>query len=293
MDRKAYLAKLNWFYSLETEQVDLYLAQSKAGQDPHLAKLLEHVASVESGHVAALDAYIRGCGGKPTSPGGVVATLLGRAAGKASGLASPEVFLKLDIALEEKAMADYKALLDQAHEARLENLLWGNLIDEDLHTAWFAEYLAGRIPSYCVSSRGLEAKDASHSNARRLVRFFRRHCQTLRRYSGLSRDQYVSQAFRRMAEHTRAHAAQLDETRSPRRIRWPAFTAAPSCGLGRSRRELLRRALGAQRRQGEILQQLLDDGRVMGHVARVTEMAWYDNETQQAWTGRKLRDVDR
>lgn len=295
MDRKALLDKLNWFHALETEQVDLYLAQSRASQDPHLARLLEHVATVESGHVASIGAYMRGCGSEPAAAGGVVASLLGRAAGRVSGWASPEAFLKLDITLEEKAMADYKALLDQAHEARLEDFLWDNLIDEDLHTAWFAEFLAGKIPGYCASARAEErgGRPSPATDVHRLNRLFRRQCRTLKRYSGLSRDEYVSQAFQRMAEHIGGKAALLGEMRRGPVGRRPVFTALPVAGFGRSPRELLRRALGLQRRQGEILEELLADGRVGGFAAQVAEIAWYDGETQQVWMERKLREEER
>lgn len=60
----------------------------------------------------------------------------------ASALAGPAGLLWLDIQLEEKAMKDYKEFLLQAGgEEELFNILWDNLIDEDLHTAWFANKL--------------------------------------------------------------------------------------------------------------------------------------------------------
>lgn len=67
---------------------------------------------------------------------------MGRAAGALTGTLGPETLLKADITLEEKSMKDYKDLLLRAgDDSRVFAVLWDNLIDEDLHTAWFANKL--------------------------------------------------------------------------------------------------------------------------------------------------------
>lgn len=137
----ALLAKLNWFYSLELEQVDLYTAQAHAMKDIYLAKTLARIAAIEQQHVDNIAAEIRRLGGEPTRLGDVVAPLLGRAAGAVIGAMGPAMALKADITLEEKAMKDYKDLIIRVEDPRLFDLLWDNLIDEDLHTAWFANKL--------------------------------------------------------------------------------------------------------------------------------------------------------
>ncbi|TDA69980.1 MAG: ferritin-like domain-containing protein [Clostridia bacterium] len=120
-------------------QVDLYTAQSKRQEDIYTSRTLERVAAIEQQHVDNIAAMIKKLGANPTRLGDVIAPLTGQIAGKLLGLAGTVVTLKADIKLEEKAMQDYKTFLLHAggHE-ELFKLLWNNLIDEDLHTAWFA-----------------------------------------------------------------------------------------------------------------------------------------------------------
>lgn len=139
MDTKALIARLNWFYSLEVEQVRLYTEQSKAAPDMYSRKVLERVAAIEQGHVDNIGATITRLGGTPTLVGEVLASAFGVVMGKASGAAGLIDLLKLDISLEEKAMRDYKDLiLKVGRDQDLFETLWSNLIDEDIHTAWFA-----------------------------------------------------------------------------------------------------------------------------------------------------------
>ena len=139
MDRGTLIRRLNWFYSLELQQVDLYTAQSRAMDDIYLSKTLERVAVIEQQHVDNIAEKIRELGGEPTLLGDIAAPLLGKFMGKVTGFIGPIMVLKTDIALEEKAMRDYKDLILKAgQDEELFSLLWANLIDEDLHTAWFA-----------------------------------------------------------------------------------------------------------------------------------------------------------
>ncbi|MCL6639281.1 MAG: ferritin-like domain-containing protein [Firmicutes bacterium] len=142
MQREALIARLNWFYSLELQQVELYAAQAKAAADIYLAKALARIAVVEQQHVDNIAAAIRRLGGEPNRLGDVAAPLIGKAAGTLTGSLGAAVMLKANIALEEKAMKDYKDLiLKGGDDPRLFAVLWDNLIDEDLHTAWFANKL--------------------------------------------------------------------------------------------------------------------------------------------------------
>lgn len=142
MEREALINKLNWFYSLELQQVDLYTAQARAAEDIYLARTLARIAAIEQQHVDNIAAEIRRLGGKPTRLGDVIAPLLGKAVGTITGAAGTEAVLKTDITLEEKAMKDYKDLILRAGgDPGLFAVLWDNLIDEDLHTAWFANKL--------------------------------------------------------------------------------------------------------------------------------------------------------
>ncbi len=142
MNERELVAKLNWFYSLELNQVDLYTAQAHAMDDIYLAKTFARIAAIEQQHVDNLAEEIKKRGAEPTMLGDVISPLLGKTAGFLSGLAGPKAMLKLDIVLEEKAMKDYKDLIVRVGEDKhLFDLLWDNLIDEDIHTAWFANKL--------------------------------------------------------------------------------------------------------------------------------------------------------
>ncbi|AGL00900.1 demethoxyubiquinone hydroxylase family protein [Desulfoscipio gibsoniae] len=142
MDDKTIMAKLNWFYSLELSQVDLYTAQAHAVEDIYLAKTFARIAMIEQQHVDKLAEEIKRRGGMPTSLGDVISPLLGKSAGTFSGLLGPKMILKMNITLEEKAMQDYKnIIMHVGNDQHLFDVLWDNLIDEDLHTAWFTNKL--------------------------------------------------------------------------------------------------------------------------------------------------------
>ena len=137
MDKEQLIRKLNWFYSLELNQVELYTAQSKKVDDPYTARVLLRSAQIEDGHVQNISASIKELGGEPTSLGDILGPLSGKIAGHVIPLAGLSNMLKANIMLEQKAMADYKELLSKVDDEGLKDLLWSNLIDEDLHTAWF------------------------------------------------------------------------------------------------------------------------------------------------------------
>ncbi|MBS4030590.1 MAG: ferritin-like domain-containing protein [Clostridiales bacterium] len=142
MNNQQLIKKLNWFYSLEVNQVDLYTIQSKHTSDIYIKQVLRRVAEIEADHVKNISDKIRELGGKPTIIGENLATLTGKVAGFATGVAGTIALLKADIDLEEKAMKDYKDfILEAGPDEHLFELLWSNLIDEDLHTAWFTNKL--------------------------------------------------------------------------------------------------------------------------------------------------------
>jgi bacterioferritin len=125
------------------EQVDLYTAQARALEDIYFSKTLARVAVIEQQHVDNIAAEIKRIGKEPTRLGDVVAPILGKAFGTLTGALGQQAILKADITLEEMAMKDYKHLILQAgKDTRLFTVLWDNLIDEDLHTAWFATHLS-------------------------------------------------------------------------------------------------------------------------------------------------------
>ena len=51
MDKETLISKLNWFYSLEINQVDLYMAQSKTFKGSYESVVFERTAYIEQQHV--------------------------------------------------------------------------------------------------------------------------------------------------------------------------------------------------------------------------------------------------
>ncbi len=130
---------LNWFYTLEKNQVDLYTAQSQKVKDLYIKKTLKRVSLIEQKHVENIADIIKTLGGNPTIIGDIIGPLMGKIAGKLTEKIKTRNFLKINIALEEKAMDNYKKFISKVEPKNtLSELLWANLIDEDLHTAWFS-----------------------------------------------------------------------------------------------------------------------------------------------------------
>lgn len=147
MDKDQLISRLNWFYSLELNQVDLYKAQSKAFADEYVGLVFKRLAVIEQGHVENLSARITEMGAKPTIIGDVISPIIGNLAGKVIGSMELEEVLKVNTMIEQKAMKDYKELIDTLKNSyygseELIALLQGNFIDENLHTEWFKTKLS-------------------------------------------------------------------------------------------------------------------------------------------------------
>jgi bacterioferritin len=94
LDKEALLSKLNWFYSLELNQVDLYLAQSKTFAGTYESIVFERTAYIEQQHVDNIAEKIQELGGTPTKFGDVVSPIIGSLAGKLISSAGVENTLK-------------------------------------------------------------------------------------------------------------------------------------------------------------------------------------------------------
>lgn len=147
MDKEHLLEKLNWFYSLELNQVDLYKSQSKAFLDDYTGRVFQRLAIIEQGHVDNIGAKIRELGAEPTRLGDVLAPMLGHLAGKIIAATKLEEVLKINTMIEFKAMKDYRDLIKNLKTSNygskdLIRLLQDNYIDENLHTEWFKTKLS-------------------------------------------------------------------------------------------------------------------------------------------------------
>lgn len=147
MDKVELISSLNWFYSLELNQVDLYLAQSKKFKDQYGGMVFERVAEIEQGHVDLISSKIKGLGVTPTSLGEVISPIIGTSLGTILSMTGLDMALRINIKLEEKAMSDYSELITRVEEegegpdSELCKLLKYNYVDEDLHAALFAKLI--------------------------------------------------------------------------------------------------------------------------------------------------------
>lgn len=141
MERDALLHKLNWFYSLEVNQVEMYLKQSNETDDPHLSRALKKFAEIEQGHMENIREAIENMGETATISGEFLGKLTGSAAGLLASWSSWDKALQFNIALEKKAIEDYKNLANTVDQPEIGELLLNNMIDEELHAAWMSDFL--------------------------------------------------------------------------------------------------------------------------------------------------------
>jgi bacterioferritin len=142
LDTDTLVSKLNWFYSLELNQVDLYNAQSKAFKGRYTGLVFERSAYIEQNHVDNIGEKIKELGSKPTVLGDMISPIIGKVAGEIVSMAGLEKTLAINIMIEQKAMKDYNDLIEKLHhdnheDKELLKILQHNFIDEHLHTEWF------------------------------------------------------------------------------------------------------------------------------------------------------------
>lgn len=164
MHEETLIKKLNWFYTLEKTQVENYLAQSKAMDDKYLKSALQRVALIEEKHVDNIQGIIISLGHTPTLLGDVLSPIIGMSMGKLLGLTEITTMMKLNIKVEAKAATDYAALINQLSESGgdrgILHTLRLNMVDEDMHSSWFAHVIRYahdlEVPLSKVLSRELE-----------------------------------------------------------------------------------------------------------------------------------------
>lgn len=147
MNKEQLITRLNWFYSLELNQVDFYTSQSSTFNRHYTGLVFERIASIEQQHVDHLAHTINDLGATPSLLGDVLSPIIGSLAGKLISLTGLEEVLKINIMIEQKAMKDYKELINTLKQKELAGselikLLEFNFIDENLHTEWFKSKLS-------------------------------------------------------------------------------------------------------------------------------------------------------
>lgn len=135
---------LNWFYTLEVGQVDLYLSQAKKSEDPYIANVLLKVAETEARHAELFSDILRRMGTKPNKVDALLSYIAGHIPGMVTPLTGTVNLFLYNYTLETIAMKDYKMLLKKVKPETdlhqdLINILISNLIEEDFHRIWFKD----------------------------------------------------------------------------------------------------------------------------------------------------------
>lgn len=144
MKKEDLLNSLNWFYTLELNQVDLYKALSEKFSDNYEGIVFEHIAQIEQGHADNIAAKIKELGSTPTTLGEVISPIIGTSLATILSLSGLDMVHRINIKIEEKAMSDYSKLIEdlekdgETPDSPLSKLLKYNYIDEQQHASLFA-----------------------------------------------------------------------------------------------------------------------------------------------------------
>jgi len=142
MEDSTLIKWLNWFYTLETGQVDLYLSQAKKSKDDYIAHVLLKVAETEANHAEMFNDIIIRMGAKPYKIDSLISYITGHIPGIITPLTGTVNLFLYNYTLETIAIADYKSLLKKINPRTdlhqdLIKILMNNLIEEDFHRIWF------------------------------------------------------------------------------------------------------------------------------------------------------------
>ncbi|MGI6603907.1 MAG: ferritin-like domain-containing protein [Firmicutes bacterium] len=138
MDKKELEKALGLFLALEMEQVSLYQVQAAQTADEHSAMALKHFAQIEQGHVDNIGAALQSLGGEPGLLAAVSPTF-GKIAGHMTEVTGLVNLLRANIIIETFATRHYRYLIDRVEDPGLRELLYMNMIDEELHRAWMID----------------------------------------------------------------------------------------------------------------------------------------------------------
>jgi len=133
---------LNWFYTMELTQLDLYLNQAKRSKDDYIARVLVKTAEIELKHALGFKKFILKLGGEPTRLGELFSFLSGYIPGRLTNYFGTVNLFTYNYTLESIAIRDYRHLISKLKPVnetrkRLLDFLVDNLIEEDFHRSWF------------------------------------------------------------------------------------------------------------------------------------------------------------
>lgn len=142
MNKNILLKWLNWFYTLEMSQVELYLNQARYSNDAYLASVLLSMAETETGHAKSIKEIIFKLDSRPMLIDKLLSQIIGFIPGRLSSFIGNYNLLWYNYILESVAVNDYRFFLNSLDlnskiDRELAGILLNNMIEEDLHRLWF------------------------------------------------------------------------------------------------------------------------------------------------------------
>ncbi|ATW24762.1 ferritin-like domain-containing protein [Candidatus Formimonas warabiya] len=137
------ILRLKEFYVLEMFQLTLYESQKADLQNEYIEHAYERIMELERHHLDFYKSKLEELGEEVPKLTGGLTTLAGRfLGGVVLDLTTAENHYKLGMAVENKAIEMYRALIMEAWEyPDLCKRLWHNMIDEEFHLLWFKDNL--------------------------------------------------------------------------------------------------------------------------------------------------------
>lgn len=144
LNDKVLLRWLNWFYTLEMGQIDLYVNQAKQSNDDYIKHVLLKIAEIELNHARMFKDIIIRLGSKPLKIDSLLSYITGLLPGKLTPLFGTVNFFYYNYVIETMAIYDYKKLIkkiepDSVLHCDLLDILTNNLVEEDIHRSWFKD----------------------------------------------------------------------------------------------------------------------------------------------------------
>lgn len=143
MDNKL-VFRLKQFYILETFQVSFYKAQVASASDEYYGQAFAKLVQVEQGHADFFAGKITQAKADIPTFVGSMFELAGNFVGESVESLGQHNTCKLGVALENKAMAEYRTFIAESksnHYAILRETLMEYLLDEEFHTLWLRDYM--------------------------------------------------------------------------------------------------------------------------------------------------------
>ncbi len=138
------MSHLKEFYKLETFQVAYYKALVSSATDEYYSKAFEKLVKIEQGHADFFANKIDKANETVPTFQGSLFGLAGSLLGETVESTGQQNTSKLGVALEKKAIEKYRMLITECKEKNyilLRDNLMENLLDEEFHALWLADYM--------------------------------------------------------------------------------------------------------------------------------------------------------